>query len=126
MLDVEKEHKIILVILKLLKYLSYCLVIYIALPVVFSIFPVTKSIAYTLFDYFLNPIKKVFQAVLDYIPNLITIIILLFIGRYLLKFLKYIANEVESGKLVIKGFYTDCVKTTYYILRVLLLAIIFI
>ena len=126
LLDVEKEHKIILVILKLLKYFSYCLVIYIALPVVFSIFPVTKSIAYTLFDYFLNPIKKVFQAVLDYIPNLITIIILLFIGRYLLKFLKYIANEVESGKLVIKGFYTDWVKTTYYILRVLLLAFIFI
>ncbi|HPI20338.1 MAG TPA: mechanosensitive ion channel family protein [Candidatus Kapabacteria bacterium] len=126
LLNVEREFKIILLVLKLLKYFSYALILYISLPVIFSIFPVTKSIAYTLFDYFLNPIEKVYKAVVGYIPNLITIIVMVFIGKYSLKFLKYLANEVESGNLEIKGFYADWVKPTYNIVRVLLIAFIFI
>lgn len=126
LLDVEKEYKIILLILKLLKYFSFALILYIALPVIFSIFPVTKSIAYTLFDYFLNPIEKIYKAVIAYIPNLITIIVLVLIGRYSLRFLKYLANEIESGNLEIRGFYSDWVKPTYNIIRVLLIAFIFI
>lgn len=56
-----------------------------------------------------------------YIPDLITIIVIGVIFRYLLKFLKALALELQSGALTLPGFFPDWALPTYQILRVLLL-----
>jgi small-conductance mechanosensitive channel len=105
-----------------MKWLLIILVIYLALPVLFGIFPFTRDISATLLGYIISPVKKVGISAWNYIPNLVTIIVLVVIFRYVLKFFKFIKGEIERGKLTIPGFYPDWANPTYQILRVLILA----
>ncbi|MEB0249835.1 mechanosensitive ion channel family protein, partial [Mucilaginibacter sp. 5B2] len=62
------------------------------------------------------------HAIWDYIPNLMTILILVIVFRYVLKFFKFITTEIEKGQLNVPGFYSDWANPTYQIIRVLVLA----
>ncbi|HEY9179066.1 MAG TPA: mechanosensitive ion channel domain-containing protein [Flavipsychrobacter sp.] len=108
--------------LNIIRWILIFLIIYLMLPVLFGIFPWTKTLSGTLFGYVLNPLKNIFMAIWDYIPKLISILIILFVFRYVFKALKFFKNEVERGVLVIPGFYTEWASPTYQIIRVLIIA----
>jgi small-conductance mechanosensitive channel len=97
-------------------------VIYIALPILFGIFPWTKNFADTLFGYILNPLKKIAGGFWNYLPNLITIVVIIFVFRYVLKGIHFLKTEIEIGELKIPGFYADWANPTYQIVRVLVFA----
>lgn len=117
-LTVEKEVKIVQWLLNMIQKLSNVFVIYLSLPIVFSVFPSTRHIAEKLFGYALSPIIAFGGELIGYIPELITIAVIILITRYALRFLKFIASEIESEKLVINGFYPDWAEPTYKILRI--------
>jgi small-conductance mechanosensitive channel len=75
-----------------------------------------------LLGYVVSPLKRIGLSAWDYIPNLITIIVLVVIFRYVLKFFRFIKTEIERGNLNVPGFYPDWANPTYQILRVLILA----
>ena len=106
----------------MLKYLLTGLLLYLTLPIVFSMFSATRHIAARLFGYILHPLHDIFFSVIGYIPNLITIAIIVSVTRYALKGLKFFASQIEKGKLVLPNFYADWAKPTYKILQVLLWA----
>jgi small-conductance mechanosensitive channel len=108
--------------LKVAKYIVTAFQLFITIPLVFSLFPVTKNLASTLFSYILTPLKNILIGAVKYIPSLITIIIILFITRYVIRALKFFAAQIEREKLVIPGFYSDWAQPTFNILRVLLYA----
>jgi len=108
--------------IKILKYLVTAFQLFLTLPIVFSLFPATRNLATTLFGYILNPLKNIVIGTIKYIPNLITIIIIVTITRYVIKALKFFAIQIEKGKLVIPGFYAEWAAPTYKILQVLLWA----
>jgi small-conductance mechanosensitive channel len=108
--------------LKIFKYLVTVLLLFITLPIVFSLFPATRNLATTLFGYILHPLKNIVVGTIKYIPNLITIIIIVTITRYVTKALKFFSVQIEKGKLVIAGFYAEWAEPTYRILQVLLWA----
>ncbi|MCL2264944.1 MAG: mechanosensitive ion channel family protein [Treponema sp.] len=113
---------IVEVFLRLFKYLLTIVLLIITIPVVFSFFAPTRNIASALFGYILNPLKDIGIGALEYIPNLIRIIIFVIITRYVLKGLKFLADQIEKGKLKLTGFYSDWASPTYKILQVLLWA----
>jgi small-conductance mechanosensitive channel len=108
--------------LRILKYLVTAFQLFLTLPIVFWLFPQTRDLANTLFGYILTPLKNIAIGTIKYIPNLITIIIIIIIARYVLKVLKFFATQIKNGKLVIPGFYEDWAAPTYRILQVLLIA----
>ena len=114
--------EIILVLLKIAKYLVTAFQLFITVPIVFSLYPQTVGLASTIFGYVLNPLTKIVMGVISYIPNMITIIIIVFIIKYVLKGIKFFTDQIEKGKLKIPGFYTDWARPTYNILKVLLYA----
>jgi small-conductance mechanosensitive channel len=118
-LSKERESAVVQWILNLLKWLIIALVVYLSLPVLFSIFPATKGIASTLFGYVLNPVKSFAVGLIGYIPELITIIVISLIARYFLRFLKFLASEVELGNFQIPGFYQEWATPTFNILRMI-------
>lgn len=124
--DADRQVNLLLLVNKLVKWLFILLLIYIALPVLFGIFPWTQNFAETLFGYILSPVKKVAFGLWDYLPNLITIIVLIIIFRYILKFARFLKNEIARGNLHIDGFYPDWANPTYQIVRVLILAFLLI
>ena len=122
LLTAKQLINVIHVILRLLKYLITIILLYITLPVIFSLFPETRDLASTLFGYILTPLKNIAASIIGYIPDLITIIIIIIITRYVLKGFKAVANRIEKGKLIIPGFYPEWAHPTLLILKVLLWA----
>ncbi|MDR2806218.1 MAG: mechanosensitive ion channel family protein [Dysgonamonadaceae bacterium] len=121
-LSVDAQERVIFFLLNLLRWLAVIIQLLISIPVLFSIFPQTENIAMQLFSYILTPLKNIFWAIVRYIPNLFIIAIIWFIIHYVISGLAYISNEIDRGRLVIRGFYSDWAKPTYSIVRFLLYA----
>lgn len=125
-LTVEQEHKAILFILKPFKWIIFSIIIYIALPIIFSIFPFTRSWADDLFNLIWNPFKGIFIAVWKYLPSLFTMLVIYFVMKNVIRFVKYIFTEIQSEKLRISGFHSDWAMPTYSIVKFLLYAFMFV
>lgn len=125
-LSKEKVLKGFLWVNMIIKIFLFILVFYMALPSLFSIFPVTESWADTLLGWIINPILSILMAFVNYLPNLITIIIVVIVVRYVIKFLKYLTREIQSGKLTLPGFHPDYAVPTLGIVRFLLYAFMFV
>ncbi|RQO77064.1 transmembrane ion channel [Pedobacter sp. KBW01] len=122
LLDPDRQLWVIGAALSIARWIIIILLIYLALPVLFGIFPFTKDLSENLLAYILGPLKKIGSAIWNYIPDLMTILVLLVVFRYVLRFVRFIKTEVERGKLTIPGFYKDWANPTYQIIRVLILA----
>lgn len=125
-LTAEQEYKAILFLLKPLRWLIYAIILYIALPIIFSISPYTRSWADDLFNLVWNPFKGIFVAVWDYLPNLFTIVVIFLVMKYVIQLVKYIFHEIELEKLRISGFHSDWAMPTYSIVKFLLYAFMFV
>lgn len=117
-----RQVKLTLALVKILRLALSLLIAFVMLTLLFSVFPVTRRLADTLFGWIWNPIKNMFNGIIAYIPDLIVIIIIVVVFRYLVKLVKYIADEIASGKLKIKGFYPEWATATFSIVRILLYA----
>jgi len=122
LLDTQRQVNLLLFVANLLRYLFMLLQLLLTVPLLFSIFPQTKGLAYQLFSYIWNPIKSILQGIVDYIPNLFTIFVICLAVRYLVRLVHYLANEVQSERLKISGFYADWAIPTFHIIRFLLYA----
>lgn len=122
LLDTQKQVRMLLVLWKLAWYALILIQLMISIPMLFSIFPQTEDLAYRIFSYIWNPIRTIFSSIIDYIPNLFTIIIIWLSIKYLVRGVYYFAKEIESGKLKINGFYSDWAQPSYQIIRFLLYA----
>lgn len=121
-LSAEKEMQISLFLLKLGRWILYIVLFYISLPIIFSISPYTRNWSHNLFQLIWSPLKGGLHSVWDYLPNLFTILVIYFVMKYLIRFIKYIFSEIESEKLKISGFYSDWAMPTFSIIKLLLYA----
>ena len=119
-LNTEKQVKLLLVASRLVKFMVVILQLLISLPIIFGIFPSTKGLALQLLDYFLVPIKKIFFGVIGYIPNLISIFVIWFAIKWLVRLTHYVAQEIEKGNLKFNNFYPEWAMPTFNIVRILL------
>ena len=119
-LNTDKQVALLLVANRIVKYLVILLQLLISLPIIFSIFPGTKGYALQLLDYFLIPIKKIAFGVIGYIPNLISIIVIWYATKSLVRLARYVAQEIENGNLKINNFFPEWAMPTFNIVRFLL------
>lgn len=119
-LNIHKQGVIVMSLFKGFRYFLILLQLFVSITLLFSIFPETETITYTVLGYIWNPFKDILMSVVNYIPKLCQIIVIWLCFRYLLRLIRYFAREIESERLKISGFYPDWAKPSYYILRVLL------
>lgn len=122
LMNPKRQVRFVLFIIKIFRWLVTILILYIAMPIAFSIFPITQRLASTLFEWILSPVKTIFWAVVAYMPNLFVILVIAIAMRYVIRGVKYLMNEISIGNLKIPGFYADWAKATYNIVRILLYA----
>jgi len=96
------------------------LLIYLTLPVVFRLFPWTKSWSDSLIGFVLDPLKNIFSALIDFVPKLITIAVIVGVFHYVKRAIKFLAYEIETERLKVSGFYPDWAKPTFNIVKILL------
>jgi small-conductance mechanosensitive channel len=116
----------IAIVLKLVKFFLILIIVYALLPLGFSIFPSTEDIALKLIGYVLDPIKAFGRALVDYIPQLIAIIVIILIARGFIRLFKYLSNEIRQERLQIDGFYPEWAHPTYNLLKVFIIAFAFV
>lgn len=122
LLDTGRQVRMLTFLANVFRYIVILLQLLVTVPLLFSIFPQTEALARKIFSYLLTPVRAILKGIVDYIPNLFTIFVIYFAIHYVIKGLKYLANEIESEKLKINGFYPDWAHPTFHIVRFLLYA----
>jgi small-conductance mechanosensitive channel len=105
-------------IFRLSRVLLVLIVVYIFFHFVLGLFPWTRFLALTSLSYVANPVRILWQSFIDYLPNLIFLIIIYYLFRYLLRFTKAFFNQVDHSQLKISGFDAEWALPTYRIARI--------
>lgn len=113
-------------IAKVIKFLVVLIFLYLGLLAVFKLFPYTKHISDQLLEYVLSPLRSVGKSVKAYMPKLFTIAVIVFIFKYIQKFVRSLAEKIATNKITIKGFYPDWAMPTYNLISGLLFIFMFI
>lgn len=106
----------------IVRILTILLMIYLSLPVIFSVFPETEVWTGTLLGWVLKPVRAAVAAIVSYLPNLFTVVVICLIFKYILKAIKYVFFEIKRENIRIRGFHTDWAMPTFNILRFMLYA----
>lgn len=122
----ERQLGIVHFLVRIARLFTHLVMLYLTLPIIFLIFPATRGIAETLLAYVLNPLYSIGMSIINFIPNLIIIILIYLCTRYLIRLLKFVVTEIQEQKLVIPGFYPDWAQPTYNIIRVITYAFMFV
>ncbi|MEN8150462.1 MAG: hypothetical protein ABFS86_11610, partial [Planctomycetota bacterium] len=104
-------------LVKLAKAVTMIVVLIFYLNVVLSFFPWTFNLSARLFTLITTPLHKFARAFVDYLPNLVTLVVIILIVWFLLRGLKYVFAQISEGKVRIRGFYRDWADTTYSLVR---------
>ncbi|MBZ4034605.1 mechanosensitive ion channel family protein [Flavobacterium sp. 17A] len=121
-LSPAKQQFVFLRFFGFIKMVTLVFIVYLSLPVLFSIFPATKEYTTTLIQWILTPAKSVVMGLVDFLPSLITIIVIVVIFKYSLKVIKFFFYEIKSENIKIDGFYSDWALPTFNIVRLLMYA----
>ncbi len=102
------------------------LTLYLSTQFVLGLFPWTRRFADWLFGLILSPLQEIGRGVLGAIPDLMWLIILFFITRYLLGTIRAFFRGVENGSVKLASLERDLALPTYRIVRlvVILFAIV--
>ena len=126
LLDTERQVHVLLLLNRIVKWITVLFAIYVALPIIFGFFPQTEAFANTLLGYIINPIKGIFLAFWNYLPNIFAIVVIIIVFRLVLKGLHFLKVEIAEERLSFNGFYPDWANPTYQLARVLVIAFAFV
>lgn len=126
LIDADREVHFLIFLLKFLRFVLIIMTLYLCIWALFKVFPNTTSLSDQLLEYVLSPLRAIVRSVIDYLPEFFTILVIMIIFMYIRKFFKFIADQIATGKITIKGFYADWATPTYNILNVILYIFMFI
>jgi small-conductance mechanosensitive channel len=99
---------------KFLRLVIFLIIGYAFIHNVLRFYPWTRPIADQLLGFVLVPLKE--------IPNLLFIVVLVLITRFVLKFMQLFFAQIEQGTITFSGFFPEWAKPTYRILRFIVIA----
>ncbi len=104
--------------LQMLRVLVVMFLVYVFVNFALSLFPQTRYTAHTLLQFVASPLGGMVDAVINFIPSLVFLVVLFFITRYELKLARVVFTAIENKRLQIKRFEADWAWPTYRIVRV--------
>ncbi|PKN13360.1 MAG: mechanosensitive ion channel protein [Deltaproteobacteria bacterium HGW-Deltaproteobacteria-4] len=124
-IEVLNADRIVAMLLSFLRFMRVMLVIgllYLYIPLVLSFFPMTEGVAARLFGYIETPVVRIGQAVLAYLPNIFFVAVICVCTYYVIRFSRFLFNEVEKQHISLPGFYSDWAMPSFKIVRFLIIA----
>lgn len=95
--------------------------LYVYLTSVLGIFPWTRGISTTLLDAVVSTIKTIGLAFSTYVPNIVSIAVIILVTRYILKLISLLFTGIGRGAITFAGFHRDWAEPTYKIVRFLVI-----
>ena len=106
-------------LLGLFRYISVLILVLSFLPIVLNFFPRTRILVDRTGGFLATPAHEIGRAVLDYLPNLGYVLVILILGWYSLRAIKYFFTSLDNGSLVIGEFPQEWAIPTYRLIRTL-------
>ncbi len=107
----------------ILLFSLFFLGIYYYLSFVLLAFAETRPIAQLLLTYVTEPVLNILLGFVGYLPNLITLVIIAFLTRYMIKGLRVFFDAVEAGSFELRNFERHWIEPSYNIGRVVIVLI---
>lgn len=91
--------------------------LYVYLTTVLGIFPWTRSISAALFGAVVTTLSTIGDAFATYIPNVVSIVIIVIVTRYIIKLIRLFFTGIERGAITFTEFQREWAQPTYKIVR---------
>ena len=121
-LNIHQAKRILLLLTRVLQVALIVIQLFISLPLLFSIFPETEKFTWNMINYVWNPLQDIALSFIHYFPNLVKVVIIIYIVRWLLRGIRYYTDEIARGNIKIEGFYADWAEPSYQIIRIFFIA----
>ena len=122
LMNIHQQKRILLFLTRVLQVFLVLLQLFISLPLLFSIFPETEKFTWNMINYVWSPLRDMVVSIVRYFPNLVKIVVIVYVVRWVLKGLRHLSNEIAAERLKIDRFYQDWARPTYQIVRVFIIA----
>jgi small-conductance mechanosensitive channel len=109
-------------LLRLLRTVTYFLIVYSYLNTVLGLFPWTRPFAKVLFKLILDPLASLWSGFLEALPSLAFLVVLWFVVRYLLKLVRAFFRGIERKRIQFEGFDPEWAAPTYKLVRLAVIA----
>lgn len=107
--------------LQLVRILIVVFLIYVFANFALSLFPQTRYAAHMLFQFAFSPLNHMAEALIAFIPDLVFLVVMFFITRYVLKLSLGMFNAINTGRLQFKGFEAEWALPTYRLVRIFII-----
>ncbi len=108
-------------LLRLVHAALLALTLYVSMNFVLGLYPWTRPFAVWLFGLILGPLRTMGDAFLAAIPDLVFLVILFFVTRYILRMIRTFFEGIDSGAVTLVSFEQEWAWPTYRILRLLVI-----
>ena len=108
--------KVALIIITIYLYLQFAL----------SLLPWTRTFAFSLIEVTMEPLKVIGEGILEYIDNIVFIIILIILFRYVLKVIYMFFSALRGERIKLSGFEPEWAWPTYRLVRIFVIAFAFV
>ena len=122
LMNIHQEKRILLLLTRVLQIFLVVVQLFISLPLLFSIFPETEKFTWNMINYVWSPLRDMVISFVRYFPNIVKIIVIIYLVRWVLKGLHHLSDEISVGHLKIDRFYQDWAEPTYHIIRIFIIA----
>lgn len=96
--------------------------VFLYLNVVLGLFPWTRPLHARVTGWFLDPLRVISEGVVDSIPDLIFLVVLFLLVRWLVGLIRLYFDAVGRGSVTLVGFDPEWARPTFKIVRVLMIA----
>ena len=106
---------------KTVRIATVLILLYVYLTTVLGIFPWTRGISAALFEAVLSTLRAIGEAFATYIPDMVSIAVIVVVTRYILKLISLVFVGIGRGSIRFAGFHEEWAEPTYKIVRFLVI-----
>jgi small-conductance mechanosensitive channel len=128
-LQLLSAHQITGILLVGSRYVRYAIDLLLGLVYlsgVFSIFPQTRGFVSEVINSISQILVMGWKGFVDYLPSLFSLIVIVVVAHFGLRFIHFIFREIERGSITLTGFHPEWAEPTFKLMRILLIVLAFI
>ena len=110
--------------LRLVRALLILVVFYLYIPFILSAIPQTHDLVGKVMPYLIAPVVTSGKAIWGYLPDFITLVVILVVGRYVIRLLRFSMVAIGAGGLKLEGFEAEWAEPTYKLGRMLIIFVV--
>lgn len=122
-LSAEEVARIINVALLAVSWVLRILIVVALINTLLALFPWTEAWAQKTASFTQNIVGGFFRSLIDYLPDFVTLLVIVGLSYGFIRIIRLVFEGVERRRITIPGFYPEWSRTSYHLIRLLIIAL---